>query len=230
MGIVYKATNKIDGTSYIGATRQTLNRRITAHHCAQNGMPFVWALREYGRENFEWRVLYEVPNEQLYEAEEREILAARECGERLYNVSNGPGLLGMTYSLSPDACARIGARHRGKVVSSETRAKLSAANKGKAPPNAGGPRSPETRAKIAASLKGRPAPKRPRPVFQGKSYKEWAEELGVGYYAIWHRIRKYGNPYSTKEPNSEQPNQCREANESSRPVDHEPAVLRKSCL
>lgn len=210
MGIVYKATNKIDGTSYIGATRQSLRRRRNSHHASRQHyeMPFVWALREYGRESFEWSVLREVPDDLLFAAETNEIRSARSRGERLYNVHDGQGPLGLTWSLSAEARARIGARHKGKIVSSETRAKLSMANKGNLPPNAGRPQPAEVRAKISASLKGRPAPKKPKPVFEGKSYNEWAAELGVTYSTVWRRIQNNGTPFlQPKEQQNGQPEQ-----------------------
>ena len=51
----------------------------------------------------------------------------------------------------PDVKARMSAARKGHEVRAETRAKMSAAQKGRP----GHPQSPETRAKIAATLKGR---------------------------------------------------------------------------
>jgi hypothetical protein len=52
---------------------------------------------------------------------------------------------------SPETRAKISAAHKGKALSPEHRARISAARKGR-------PCSPETRAKIAAALKGRSGP------------------------------------------------------------------------
>jgi len=166
MGIVYKATNKIDGTSYIGATRQPLSKRRSEHETKRNGRwhAIVWAIREYGKDNFEWSVICEVPNDQLRDAEMQAIAEARSRGERLYNMSDGPGSMGI-------------------VVSAETREKIAASKRGK-------PRSAETCAKISATKCGVPLIR-----FEGKSYAEWAAELGTTPIAVLRRIHHHGTPY-----------------------------------
>lgn len=57
---------------------------------------------------------------------------------------------------SPEARARMSAAQKGKIISSETRAKLSALNKGKPSPQRGQKRSPELCAKLSAAHKGKP--------------------------------------------------------------------------
>jgi hypothetical protein len=52
---------------------------------------------------------------------------------------------------SPEFCAGVSERNRGRVLSAETKAKIGAAHKGK-----GHPQTPETRAKIAAAHLGVP--------------------------------------------------------------------------
>ena len=69
---------------------------------------------------------------------------------------------------SLEALARAADARRGKPLPEETRAKLSAALKGHAPPNTGKPPSEETRAKIAASLRGRKQPPR-SPEYRAKA-------------------------------------------------------------
>jgi len=169
MGIVYKATNKIDGTSYIGATRHTLAWRKSMHKQEARrdtrGSSLFWrAVREHGVDMFEWSVLRTVTDDQLREAEIAEITNARQRGEHLYNVSGGPGSLGRQQPA-------------------------------------------EVRAKISASLKGRPAPKKQKPVYQGKSYNEWAAELGITYNAVWRRIQNNGTPFQLKEQQNVRPKQ-----------------------
>ena len=63
-GIIYKATNKLDGNCYIGKTSQpSLSYRITDHINAvklnKDKTYFHNAMRKYGSENFEWEILYE---------------------------------------------------------------------------------------------------------------------------------------------------------------------------
>ena len=221
MGIVYKAVNLLDGTSYIGATRQTLAQRRYYHENAAKKQPrwmqlIAKAIREYGSKHFEWSVIREVPDEQLSEAEEREILAARERGEQLYNVSNGPGLLGAVHSA--ETRAKIGAKHKGKSISAEQRAGMSERMKGKTAHNKGKPMPDAQRAKLSAKLKEGYAngsiAKQSRPwsaedrtklseiktgkplvFFEGKSYAEWAAELNDDVRAVQYRILRYGSPY-----------------------------------
>ena len=54
--IIYKATNKINGKSYIGQTIYTLEKRKSQHICESSnnnsGAAFHQAIRKYGEENF----------------------------------------------------------------------------------------------------------------------------------------------------------------------------------
>ena len=82
----------------------------------------------------------------------------------LYNRTNGgDGCSGLIHS--PETRAKLSAANRGenhpiygKNRSPETRAKLSVARKGKNNPNYGKTHSPETRAKIGAARKGKNNP------------------------------------------------------------------------
>jgi hypothetical protein len=83
-------------------------------------------------------------------ADEREIFwirSFRSSGFDLTNLTDGGGGR-RGYHLTPSSKERIGAAHKGKVVSTETRGRLSLARKGKTMP-------PETRAKISKSNLGR---------------------------------------------------------------------------
>jgi group I intron endonuclease len=57
LGLIYKATNKINGKSYVGLTTQTLDTRKYQHlYHATNGLSqglFSKAILKYGEENFE---------------------------------------------------------------------------------------------------------------------------------------------------------------------------------
>ena len=80
MGYIYKATNKINGQSYIGQTRDTIEERIKGHVKAaknfsneepgpETNFPFHAVIRKYGIENFEIECLEECPDELLDEKE-----------------------------------------------------------------------------------------------------------------------------------------------------------------
>ena len=60
--IIYKATNKINGKSYIGQTIKPLERRISGHlYELKNGSDYYFhnALRKYDFENFSWEIICE---------------------------------------------------------------------------------------------------------------------------------------------------------------------------
>jgi group I intron endonuclease len=61
-GIIYKATNKINGLGYCGQTTFTIKGRKSGHKTdAKNGckMLFHQAIREFGFDNFTWETLCE---------------------------------------------------------------------------------------------------------------------------------------------------------------------------
>lgn len=62
-GIVYKATNNLNGKIYIGKTVKTLQRRRTEHESTsrKSASPtgFHGAIRKYGESGFTWEVLHE---------------------------------------------------------------------------------------------------------------------------------------------------------------------------
>lgn len=69
MGIIYKATNTINGKIYIGQTINGLDKRKSAHEniAINRNSPLVFhkALRKYGIKNFEWEIIEECENELL---------------------------------------------------------------------------------------------------------------------------------------------------------------------
>lgn len=80
MGYIYKATNKLNGQSYIGQTQISIEERIKNHVRAANNFsnetpgpetnfPFHAAIRKYGIENFIVECLEECANELLDEKE-----------------------------------------------------------------------------------------------------------------------------------------------------------------
>lgn len=75
---IYKATNKINGKSYIGQSIDFEHRKHTHIHrrdkyCDPNSL-FHKALDKYGEENFEWEILAEIPGKEFANAFEREMI------------------------------------------------------------------------------------------------------------------------------------------------------------
>lgn len=68
MGVIYKATNLINGKSYIGQTKN-FEIRKSQHLKAKDNYIFHLALKKYGAMNFEWTILEECKDEELNEKE-----------------------------------------------------------------------------------------------------------------------------------------------------------------
>ena len=140
-GIVYKATNKINGKMYIGQTVGSLDARISRHISdallERYDMYFHNAVRKHGKENFDWKIIAECNS--LEELNKAEI----EMIEKYNTFGNG-------YNLTKGGEGSSGFKH-----SEETKQKLSEINSGENNPNYGKRRSEETRRKISDSNKGK---------------------------------------------------------------------------
>lgn len=76
MGLIYKATNKINGKEYVGQTNNTLGERKKQHiQSALNSRKeptnyFHKAIKKYGKDNFKWEILEDnILSENLNERE-----------------------------------------------------------------------------------------------------------------------------------------------------------------
>ena len=89
-GIIYLATNQINGKRYIGKTVGSLSRRRSHHGC--RGYAFYNALKKYGKQAFTWRVLCRCPLKDLDTNERRFIKEYDTCisnGGTGYNIQDG---------------------------------------------------------------------------------------------------------------------------------------------
>lgn len=129
-GIVYKATNLINGKIYIGLTAQTLLKRRKAHEnlAGKSTAYFHRALAKYGFESFRWEQVEAcATKEMLFE---REIFWINHFGSMApagYNSAEG----GKGGAYLETHKQRISEAMSGRKLSAETRQKLSAAHKGK---------------------------------------------------------------------------------------------------
>lgn len=141
MGVVYMATCLYSGKNYIGKTIQPLRQRCQEHQmAAQRGVirPFYAAIRKYGWDSFEWRVLVGGidDNESLYAIEQTEIEFCKTKVPNGYNLTDG-GLGAVGRKCSEETKRKISEAQKGRpritgrVVSEETKRKLSEANKGR---------------------------------------------------------------------------------------------------
>lgn len=132
--IIYKATNIINGSIYIGKTTRRLNDR-KKQHLAQSGndnLLFHRAIKKYGKEKFKFEVIFNCLSVKELNEMEKFFIANYKATNELYNMTDGgDGPLHMVHS--EESKKRISQSLKGKVVSKETREKLSRANKGQIP-------------------------------------------------------------------------------------------------
>lgn len=149
-GYVYLIRNSVNGKCYVGQTTATVARRWRAHQSnARNcNMVMARALRKYGPDSFAVVELGRAFSaSELDDMEIRAIWSHEsDCSEFGYNTKPG----GASSRHSPETRRKISEAQRGRKLSAEWRANLSAAKMGSNHMNA------EARAKVSAALKGKP--------------------------------------------------------------------------
>jgi group I intron endonuclease len=141
--MIYMATNKITGKSYIGKTTQQLAKRVASHYSNAGRLNhhFPNALKKYRKQDWKWSVLARyIPIHELGEIEKLWI-AAIDAYFGGYNSSLGgdgdPG-----HVKSEATRKKLREAMLGRTFSEETKQKMSEAKKGK-------PLSKEHAAKIS---------------------------------------------------------------------------------
>ena len=165
MGCIYMATNLVNGKSYVGKTAKPIWQRIKAHEGAAAHSKctsyFHRAIRKYGPECFQWRVVFhDVESDELSLFEMVTIWKMKTKVPYGYNLTDGgDGRSGYKHTAKTKRkiSASLSGRERsietrrklsGRKVSAETRRKLSTAHLGKK-------MSVEARRKMSAGLLGR---------------------------------------------------------------------------
>lgn len=143
--IIYKATNLINGKSYIGMSKHSLWDRHRAHlqDCEGTDYHFHRAIRLYGPEAFEWEVLCECPTRKEAGKAEKLLIKAFDTFRNGYNMTQG--------GENPPSA-------RGRIWTAESRRKASEAHKGKASPRKGTCLPQEHKAAISKASVGKSCP------------------------------------------------------------------------
>ena len=127
-GIIYIATNNINGKNYIGQTIKKLDVRIKTHKRDSKRFDYLFyrAINKYGFNNFSWKILYIVPIDKLDIAEVCAIYSFGTYGNG-YNSTRGGDDNPM---YNPISAKKVSEALRGRKLSFETRMKISKANMG----------------------------------------------------------------------------------------------------
>lgn len=170
--IIYKVTNKINNNSYIGQTAHSISRRKSQHTWDvlkdRDNMYFHKALRKYGKENFDWSVIYECNNKQELNIMEVYFIGYYDTHKNGYNLTiGGEGISG--YKLTKKMRQRISDTNKGRIRSEETKKKISIAKKNV-------PKTEETKKKMSRAKKGIKLPPRT---------KEHSSNISIGVKKWW---------------------------------------------
>lgn len=153
MGVLY-ALHFPSGKIYIGITRETAEARFARHVKKANaGQPqaVCGAIRKYGRSSVRVETLAIAEWGYLQDLERRAIQVFKTQAPDGYNLTQGgEGVLGVV--CRPETRAKISAANKGRQLTQEQRLKVSEALRRRDPPTA------ETRAKISVANKGRTMP------------------------------------------------------------------------
>lgn len=159
---IYLARHKESGKSYVGFTTQNLETRRQKHLNAakhsQSKSVFHKAIRKYGGEAFEWKILFKTANVQLAK-NTLEPLAIKRHDTKVPNgfnlTSGGDGVVG--HAMPMEARERISKSLTGKKrapFTDEHKRNLSRALRGRVAPNKGTKASLETRKKLSLAHMG----------------------------------------------------------------------------
>jgi group I intron endonuclease len=139
---------------YIGQTVRVRNRFIKYKSLDCDEQPKIYnSLKKYGPGKHKFEVIAECDQSDLNKMERYYQDLYHACGPKGLNCKF-TGYEQRSGSLSDELKKKISDGNKGKVVSAESRAKMSAAKKGKAPWNTGISHPAGTRAKIGEKAKG----------------------------------------------------------------------------
>ena len=156
--IIYKATNKINGKSYIGQTINELHDRKSGHLRSSKGdntdCMFHNAILKYGKESFKWRVICECKDiDELNKMEKHYIKEYNTFIDNSegYNMTTG----GDGYIRSEENKRKIGKSSMGRTHTEEYKKMMSKRMSGKNNPMYGRDRSGKNNPIYGVNRKGK---------------------------------------------------------------------------
>ena len=127
---IYKIINKINRKYYVGSSKDIIQYRWPRHKSAlrhhrhkNDHLQNSW--NKYGENNFDFIIVEELPKEKLLEVEQKYLDTAKMEQNKCYNLK----FIVEGGELSEYSKKKIGDFHRGKIVSEETKQRISEATK-----------------------------------------------------------------------------------------------------
>jgi len=149
---IYKIINKINSRYYVGSSSNIYGSkgRWKTHIYELNGgkhqnsqLQYAW--NKYGKENFDWMLITEIPKENLLLEEQKYLDIAKLEKEKCYNTSFIAGKVEMT----PEVRKKISESRKGRKHSEEWKIRMSEKMKGRVTRLAGWHHTEESKNKIS---------------------------------------------------------------------------------
>lgn len=155
--IIYKATNSVTGKVYIGQTIKSLAKRRSEHiYNSKRGCDsyFYKSVNKYGSDIFEWDVLCECDTKEELDEMEFHYIRQYKISTGVYNLTDGgDGSHGRL--VSTETKKKMSEANKGRQISDDLRKKFSENRRGENNPNYGNKMSDESKARISEANKGR---------------------------------------------------------------------------
>lgn len=134
-GVIYKATNKINGKIYIGQTIKKLQTRKLSHINAglakRDNNIFHNSIRKHGEDNFTWEIVEFCDSKgELDDMEFHYIKQYDSLLPKGYNMTAGGGGM-LNYKITEEHRKNLSESHKGYVHTPEQRRKIGEASKGR---------------------------------------------------------------------------------------------------
>lgn len=156
---VYMHENRVNGKKYIGITSQKPTRRWQngEHYCGN--AHFYAAIQKYGWDGFHHEILYTELTKEEAERMEVDLIAKYQTQDpdKGYNLASG-GAARCGWHHTEEAKEKIGARTRGTHLSESHRQRIGEAQRGDKNHASGKALSSEHKAKLSAALTGHSVP------------------------------------------------------------------------
>jgi group I intron endonuclease len=155
-GIIYKATNILNGKVYIGKTEKKLTKRKCNHKFqslkGDKRSAFQLALLDEGFNNFTWEQIDTFNSADELEQKEKYWVSFYHARDPQFGYNDQDG--GIHYTVSAVTRKRISEAHKGKKRTAEARQRMSEAQRGHPGWNTGKHFSEETKRKMSEAMKG----------------------------------------------------------------------------